>query len=110
MKMKLTCWGKEWEVTVLLQRYSIDNTLAIQLWCYDEGYPEPFATLTKNVQDPFLEENEAYVDVNNCPWAEELIKKYNLGNPTGERMQPAWVSYPKYQFNLEELKKYIGEN
>ena len=91
--MKVTSWGEEYEVTVEKTKYGNNGNLAIQLWC-DDG---PFATLTVNLNKK-LKEGYAYVDINNCPWAEEFIEKNHLGEFADDFGFSGFCIYPLYKF------------
>ena len=95
-----TFFGQD-EVNIEITSYANNKSLAIQLWCEDG----PFATLTVNL-DGEREEGCQYVDVNNCPWAEQFIYKYKLGTFTGNIGYSGFCAYPEFKFNIEELKKY----
>ena len=101
MKCK-TIWGT-YDVTLEATNYSYNNNLAIQMWTEVEGYPEPFATLTVNLNYGKLPENKAFIDINNCPWAEEFIRENKLGKPTGEIGYSGFCEYPMYEFNLDKI-------
>ena len=87
-----------------IEKYANNDNLAIMLICETEGFPEPYATITVNIDD--LDENQSCVDTNNCPWAIDLIEEYKLGEPTGKIIQSGFCTYPVYQFDINELKKY----
>lgn len=94
-----------------LNRYTADNALAIQLYCIDKdyGFEEPFATLTVCLGlDKIIKpnDNRSFLDTNNCSWSEEFVEKYNLGKPTGFNGVSGYCTYPLYEWNIEELKKY----
>ena len=91
----------ETAVNIELTTYANNKTLAIQLWCEDG----PFAILTVNLDGSHQAECQ-YVDVNNCPWAEQFIYKYKLGAPTGNFGYSGFCAYPEFRFDIEELKKY----
>ena len=91
----------EYEVSTEVTTYANNGTLAIQLWCEDG----PFAVLTVNISDAHREGCQ-YVDTNNCPWAEQFIHDYNLGEPTGNYGMSGFCFYPEYKFNIEEIEKY----
>ncbi|MGN1372682.1 MAG: DUF3849 domain-containing protein [Candidatus Coproplasma sp.] len=80
--------------------------LAIHLW--DET-GEPYATLTTSFGEFIGQKNCAYVDVNNCPFAEQLLKQ-GLALDTGLEYQSGYVTYPLWQFNEEFLKTVGGED
>ena len=72
---------------------------------YDEPFWEPFATLTKVTH--YDKANQLIVDTNNCPYAEELIKKYKLGTDTGRISCAGYCTYPVYEFDFDKLKEYV---
>lgn len=84
--------------SVAMSRYRADNSLAIELWC-DDG---PFARLTVCLLDK-LKENESYVDTNNCPWAEDFIREYKLGEIVGYKAS-GYCLYPKVAFDLDRFR------
>lgn len=65
---------------------------------------ELFGTLTTNICP--LEEDEAAIDINNFPEAEEVIYNYHLGENTGKTIKSGFCEYPIYKFNLKEVSKY----
>ena len=91
-----------YEVNTEITSYVDNGTLAILLWCEDG----PFATLTVNLPDSTHREGCQFVGMNNCPWAEDFINKYNLGRFTGHYGVSGFCIYPEYEFNLEEIEKY----
>lgn len=100
--MKVKDWfGNDVEVTITVGEYYDGNT-SIRLWTKNDG---PWGSLTVNLPDMFprLEKDYAFVDTNNMPDAEEFIKKYKLGKPTGLYGYSGYCKYPLYQFNLEKL-------
>lgn len=106
--MNIQMYGDVYRINrIELQKYANNSNLAIQLYCDNEGFEEPFAMLTVNLLNrDRLNENMAYVDTNNCPWAEDFIKEYNLGKNTGKTLASGYCIYPLYEFNLNELRKY----
>lgn len=89
-----------YDVHAKLTTYQNNGNLAIRL--VDNDFM-PFAMLTVNTDQP-LNDNYAYVDTNNCPWAEEFITKYNLGHPVGIARRSGHCVYPLYRFNLTRLE------
>lgn len=49
----------------------------------------------------------AYVDVNNCPWAQKFIEENKLGEFTGKYGQSGFCIYPLYKFNLDKIKEVL---
>lgn len=85
-------------VTLRMGEYYNGN-LAISLDCC-EG---PYATITVNLDGTLCPEY-AYVDTNNCPWAEEFIEKYHLGESTGLSRRSGYCEYPLYKFDIKKLE------
>lgn len=79
-------------------KYWDNGGLAIQLFM-DTG--EPFATLTVNLCR--LNWGYAYLDTNNCPWAEDFVKKYGIAEPTGKSCVSGWCEYPLYKFDMKKI-------
>lgn len=92
------------EIVLDVDTYTYSNSIAIAAYTTDG---EPYADLTVCLD--FLMPNFAFVDVNNFPDAEELIGRYKLGKPTGTKRKSGYVEYPLYEFDIEELQKYVPE-
>lgn len=94
------------ELIPILHRYT-NNILAIELLTMKK---ESYAVITVNLPDVLLfmdmPDNYSFVDVNNCPWAEDFIMEHELGIPTGEVLRSGYVVYPLYEFNLNKLNQY----
>lgn len=89
-----------------VRRYIYDGSVSITLHNYTDG---PIAHITKCLGDDRLEDYEAYVDTNNCPWALGLIEKYKMGKPTGKTRQSGYCIYPAVQFDKERLEELTWE-
>lgn len=89
-------WSGDTEkVWLSKQTYAADNSLHIQMWCSDG----PYATLTVCLpKEKSAGEEYAFVDTNNCPWAEEFIRENGLGAPMGVYGHSGWCTYPLYHF------------
>lgn len=106
MTTMLKAWGTEIPVTLEVTKYR-NGTTAITVTDHSEGYPQPYCTLTVNFEEvAVLEEDLAFVDVNNCPWAEEFITDLEIAFPTGITHRSGYVVYPLYMFSLKEIQKY----
>lgn len=100
-------WGHTYKVRPYTSRYMFGEGLCIHLICCDEDcYGEPFGNLTVNIQGKTCGKNEAYVDTNNMPNAEQFIREYRLGKPTGETARSGYCTYPLYKFDMEQIAKY----
>ena len=102
---ELKAYGKTFEVVPFRTHYMSNNTLAVALETMDEGM---FADMTVNIaeSDTMASKDTAFVDTNNCAWAEEFIKENNLGEPTGYIGRSGFCSYPLYRFNLDKMESY----
>ena len=100
--MKVKSYGKEYDVTVMAKKY-VDGGLAVKMDYLDDEFNcwMPFATLTVNLGR--MNYGYAYVDTNNCPWAEEFIAENGLGEPTGKTCCSGFCVYPLYKFNMEKI-------
>ena len=99
------------ELLPVVNKYELLGNIAIELleWDDDEMFWDDFATLTIN-PGMWLNENEAAIDTNNCPWGEDFIKSNGIGEPTGEVVMSGFCSYPVYRFKKEFLDLYRWED
>ena len=88
-----------YDVNLRRKAYVENDNLAIQMV---ESDGMPFATLTVNLGKK-LAEDVAFVDTNNCPWAERFIEENKLGVPTDRIGQSGFCFYPQYKFDLSKL-------
>lgn len=102
---KISAWGHEYEVKLEVSKYVNNGNLAISMIYFDEEMKcwLPYATLTVNLNK--LGEGLAYVDTNNCPWAERFIEEHKLGEETGKFGWSGHCIYPMYKFNVEKIKE-----
>lgn len=110
---RLSKTGRTYPVTLQFSKYTCNDKLAVQL--IEASAPwSPFATLTVNLPDIPMEALQmwfgsnmpdlntlAFVDTNNCPWAEEFLKDNNIAEDTRIMMPSGFCSYPLYKFNLD---------
>ena len=104
LKLKNYAW-KDIDVLLSVEEYVQNNQLAIML--YEKETWEYYTDLSVFVKDF---ENKWYcvLDVNNFPWAEEFVQRYNLWTLV-DYVQSWFVSYPIYEMDLYELEKYDPE-
>lgn len=86
-----------------INNYLYNDSLAIRILNAECG---PVATITTCIDGFLLQKNEAYIDTNNCPWAEDFIKEYKLGKPTGRKARSGFCEYPVYRFNMDRLREF----
>lgn len=87
-------------VGIEVDRYRRDGSLAIMLIDPDTG--EPWCMLTRCLEHPGIDlmPNEAFVDVNNLPFAEALIAEHALGVFTGASVRSGRCEYPLVSFDM----------
>lgn len=100
--MTITSYGETHEVNVFSSHYTANNNYAVVI---RTTIGEPYAVLTVNL-DEVLPAGYAFVDTNNCPWAEEFITKYQLGEPVGRAKQSGFCVYPLYRFNTDKIEEH----
>ena len=100
--MKIKFCGNEY--TLEVSHYFNNNNLALVV---HGGEEEPYEVLTVNL-GPLFDPTLGFVDTNNFPEAEQFIKEYKLGEPTGITRVSGFCVYPLYKFDMEEVKKYYA--
>lgn len=86
--------------------YVNNGTLAvIVMEVMPDGTEEEFDTITVNIMESnFLDrDNLAYIDINNCSWAEKLLKQHKFAKDTGYCGHSGFCTYPLYEFNLDKF-------
>lgn len=79
--------------------------LGIQLYSYDEdGYREPYATLTQNFGEFLSARDCAYIDTNNCSFARQLLDM-GICQETGFTKESGFCIYPLWKFDKDFLKE-----
>lgn len=107
MYLNLNAWGCNHPITFELNHYCENNNLHVGMFTWEEGWPEPWSTLTVNLSVK-CRDNCAFIDVNNN--GDDIIEwliSNNLGKLTGRTQLSGWCVYPEFEFNMEELQKYI---
>lgn len=100
-------WGSKYEITLKTNTYANNDNLYIGMTCWDdEGYPEPYGDLTVNLGIK-CRPNCGYVDINNNPGIQLWIIRNNLGKPTGRIGHSGFCDYPEFEFDMEEIQKYM---
>ena len=74
----------------------------------DNGF-HPFAVLTKSFGEFIGQKNCAYIDTNNCPFADQLLAQ-GIAIDTGLTKQSGFCTYPLWQFNEDFLKSADSEH
>lgn len=113
--LKIKVLGKEEEVVPEVFLYKTKDflgkempVLGIQLYISTGcGSLIPYATLTTSFGEFFFLKNCAYVDTNNCPFADQFIEM-GLAEDTGLTKVNGMCSYPLWSFNEEFLREIGG--
>ena len=86
---------------VIIERKFYGNgNLAILLTDARDG--DAIAKITTNLFD--LPDDLAFLDTNNCPWAEDFVEKYGIAENTGKTAKSGFCTYPLYRFNLSKME------
>jgi len=109
-KLTVKAYDQEWKLTPELVVYVVpdfmgdsQHNIGINLYCENENGLEPFATLTKNFGEFIGQKFCAYVDTNNCPFAEQLLEQ-GIAVDTGLTKKSGFCTYPLWRFNEDFLK------
>ena len=84
--------------------------LAVELNEVDSnGIKTPYTMLTTSFGEFISIKNAAYIDTNNCPFAEQLLEQ-GIAQPTGLTKSSGFCQYPLWIFNEDFLKEHGGES
>lgn len=104
--------GPTTPVTVTITKYRNPETLAVLLKCAKSPW-EDFAVITVNlVSSPYgdvkyQDKTHAYIDTNNCSWAEDFLKENGIAKPDSRDIygMSGYCTYPLYEFDLDSVKE-----
>lgn len=101
---ELKKFGKVYPISLEVRSY-IDGNLAIQMYSWEDGCPEPWDLLTVNLNG-IREKDCAFIDTNHngmeiLAW----IVRYGLAVPTGRHGHSGFCSYPEYRFKETVLRE-----
>lgn len=82
--------------------------LRIQLW--DDCGPYATLSVLPECGCEHLKENMAFIDVNNCSWAEQFLITNGLAKPVGIFGESGYCLYPLYEFICEDKRDKNEEN
>ena len=92
--------------------YANNGSLYVGVITYDEEYEEwePWSDLTVNLPGMCPDENEAFLDTNNCaPDIIRTLEKAKLIKNTGITRQSGFCIYPLYEFTKEFFEGMVEE-
>jgi hypothetical protein len=101
---KVNLFNTEWDLTLVRSHYTYGGGLAV-IANTPEG--ECFAVLTVNLDSFNLngDKEYAFIDTNNCPWAEKFLVDNNIAEPTQIIVPQGFCMYPLYKFDLTKLEE-----
>lgn len=99
------------ELTVTVCSYAVNKRLAVNLLCKEDGYWEPYASLTVNLPVEPLRPNEAFVK---CFDENQGLMDFILDNKLGKVLPgqegySGFCAYPKIAFDMEKLREFDPE-
>ena len=108
MSVILNMWGEDHVLQFVKQNY-FNGNLAIEVMSEDEEYGgwEPWCSLTVNLPGFMLDENEAFLDTNNC--SKEIIDwifKNKYAKKIGQR-QSGFCTYPLVEFSKSFMEMIV---
>ena len=82
--------------------YSNNNRLALLVRFEEDisGYDD--IVVSVNLVDEPCSEHNAYIDTNNCPWAEKFLLDNHIGEPVGIGFS-GFCIYPCYKIDLSKV-------
>ena len=103
MSVILNMWGEDHTLQFVKQNY-FNGNLAIEVLSEESGCWEPWCSLTVNLPGFIHDENEAFLDTNNC--SKEIIDwifKNKYVKKIGER-KSGYCTYPLVEFSKEFME------
>lgn len=103
---ELVSYGQKYIIKLRLAKYDSNSNLAIHLYYYDDEFQSyaPYSVLTINLEN-LKDKTTAYIDTNNCPWAEKFIRDNKLGVSLNKSFNSGYCTYPLYKFDMERIKE-----
>ena len=90
-------------VTLRVTHYTNNHSLAIQVITAAAPW-KMVGVITVNIMmSGYIPKDMAYIDTNNCPWAEEFLKENGLAEDTGTTGISGFCEYPLYKIFLEKM-------
>ena len=100
-------YGTNHPMTFELGSYTENGNLYVGLVTNEEGYPEPWSTLTVNLSVKCADDC-AFIDTNNNGDAIiDWLVENKLGKPTGRIKASGWCVYPEFKFDMNALAEHV---
>lgn len=96
-------YGSTHQIQLAVTSY-VGGNLAIQMVAWEDGYPEPWASLTVNL-DGKRQKDCAFIDTNGDPDFPVWIIRNGLAVPTGILQRSGSCEYPEYRFRADRLQE-----
>lgn len=108
-KLNLNAWGSNHAITLETNTYTENGNLCVGLICWDEGFREPWSNLTVNLGVK-CKPNCSFIDTNNngdgiISW----LEANKLGKLTGRMEMSGYCIYPEFEFDMDEVDKYLDD-
>jgi hypothetical protein len=97
-------YGGDSEIQLEIGQYANNGRLAISMNTFEDGYPEPYGSLTVNIDAP-AQDYCGYLDTNNLANAEKFVTENGLGEFTGITAKSGYCEFPLYMFNVNKLRE-----
>ena len=109
MSVILNMWGEDHALQFVKANYQNNGNLAIQVLSHNEEYDfwDIWCSLTVNLPGFMLDENEAFLDTNNC--SKEIIDwifKNKYAKKIGQR-QSDFCTYPLVEFSKAFMEMIV---
>lgn len=103
-------YGENHSITFELAIYAENGNLYVGMLSHDDGYIQPWSSLTVNLSVK-CKPNRAFIDTNNngneiVAWLEQN----GLGKATGNLMPSGWCVYPEFEFDMDKLMEHVTED
>lgn len=114
MIFNVNVYGDDRRLSPRLEFYEVEDYMGDRLpavaVCLDEvddkgNIGEHFDTITTSFGDLVSVKNAAYIDTNNCPYAENMLAKSGIARNLGMTRQSGFCEYPLYQFDEGFLRE-----
>ena len=96
-------YGSPHQIQLTVTSY-VGGNLAIQMVAWEDGYPEPWASLTVNL-DGKRQKDCAFIDTNGDPDFPVWLIRNGLAIPTGVLQRSGFCEYPEYRFRADRLQE-----
>ena len=103
MRVKTT-YGIYKDCWLEVGKYAYDSGPAITICNGEDGAVARITVCIKHAGT--MDESSSFVDTNNCPWAEDFIAEYELGEFANAYQQSGFCTYPLYKFDMEQVWRY----